>query len=221
MPYAARLGLTENSEGRPTLGIGCERNERRPSCWKAKRRSSRDRPAASARASPRRWRRRAAISCSTALASPRRSRHCAPRLAADHGVDVRYDGADMSKPDGDRGHDGAGDRANSARIDILVNNAGIQHVAPIEEFPVENWNAIIAINLSPPFTPSATRCPTMKTAATGDASSTSPRPMRWSPRPSNRLMSRPSTALPASPRPSRSRSPSAASPSMPSARAMC
>ena len=33
-------------------------------------------------------------------------------------------------------------------VDILVNNAGIQHVAPIEEFPIEKWDAIIAINLS-------------------------------------------------------------------------
>ena len=37
------------------------------------------------------------------------------------------------------------------RVDILVNNAGIQHVAPIEEFPVEKWDAIIAINLSSAF----------------------------------------------------------------------
>ena len=36
-------------------------------------------------------------------------------------------------------------------VDILVNNAGIQHVAPIEEFPVEKWNAILAINLSSAF----------------------------------------------------------------------
>jgi 3-hydroxybutyrate dehydrogenase len=36
-------------------------------------------------------------------------------------------------------------------VDVLVNNAGIQHVAPIEEFPVEKWNAVIAINLSASF----------------------------------------------------------------------
>ena len=38
-------------------------------------------------------------------------------------------------------------------VDILVNNAGIQHVAPIEEFPIEKWDAIIAINLSARSTP--------------------------------------------------------------------
>ena len=36
-------------------------------------------------------------------------------------------------------------------VDILVNNAGIQHVAPVEQFPVERWDAIIAINLSSAF----------------------------------------------------------------------
>jgi 3-hydroxybutyrate dehydrogenase len=36
-------------------------------------------------------------------------------------------------------------------VDILVNNAGIQHVAPVEQFPVEKWNAILAINLSSVF----------------------------------------------------------------------
>ncbi|GAB6387788.1 3-hydroxybutyrate dehydrogenase [Stutzerimonas marianensis] len=37
------------------------------------------------------------------------------------------------------------------RVDVLVNNAGIQHVAPIEQFPVDRWNSIIAINLSSAF----------------------------------------------------------------------
>ncbi len=37
------------------------------------------------------------------------------------------------------------------RVDVLVNNAGIQHVSPIEEFPVEKWDAVIAINLSSAF----------------------------------------------------------------------
>ncbi len=43
--------------------------------------------------------------------------------------------------------------ANDAfgKVDVLVNNAGIQHVSPIEDFPIEKWNAIIALNLSAAF----------------------------------------------------------------------
>jgi len=44
-------------------------------------------------------------------------------------------------------------------VDIPVNNAGIQHVAPIDEFPIEKWNAIIAINLSSTFHTRAPSCP--------------------------------------------------------------
>ncbi len=72
------------------------------------------------------------------------------KIAAEHGVTVRYDGADMSKPDTiDVMMNKA--IAEFGAVDILVNNAGIQHVAPIEEFPVEKWNAIIAINLVAAF----------------------------------------------------------------------
>jgi 3-hydroxybutyrate dehydrogenase len=67
-----------------------------------------------------------------------------------HGVRVAYHGADMSKP--------AEIEALMAfaanemgGIDILVNNAGIQHVSPVESFPAEKWDAIIAINLSSAF----------------------------------------------------------------------
>jgi 3-hydroxybutyrate dehydrogenase len=48
------------------------------------------------------------------------------------------------------------------RVDILVNNAGIQHVAPVEHFPVEKWNAIIALNLSAAFHTIRTALPQMK-----------------------------------------------------------
>ena len=48
------------------------------------------------------------------------------------------------------------------RIDILVNNAGIQHTAPIEDFPVEKWDAIIALNLSAVFHGTAAALPYMK-----------------------------------------------------------
>jgi 3-hydroxybutyrate dehydrogenase len=71
-------------------------------------------------------------------------------LAAENDVEVAYDGADMSKPEAiHRMIDAAA--AHFGRIDILVNNAGIQHVAPIEEFPLAKWDAIIAINLSAAF----------------------------------------------------------------------
>lgn len=71
-------------------------------------------------------------------------------LERDHGVEVLYSDADMTRPDQIKemvkaAADGFG------RVDILVNNAGIQHVAPIDEFPEEKWNAIIAINLSSAF----------------------------------------------------------------------
>src|SRR6059036_2053025 len=48
------------------------------------------------------------------------------------------------------------------RLDILVNNAGIQHVSPIEDFPVEKWNAIIALNLSAAFHTTRLVLPAMK-----------------------------------------------------------
>ena len=61
-----------------------------------------------------------------------------------------HDGADMSKPDEiERMMKRCADELGP--VDILVNNAGIQHVAPIEEFPPEKWNAIIAINLTAAF----------------------------------------------------------------------
>jgi 3-hydroxybutyrate dehydrogenase len=52
-------------------------------------------------------------------------------------------------------------------VDILVNNAGIQHVSPIEDFPVDKWNAIIAINLSAAFHAMRAAVPGMKTAGWG------------------------------------------------------
>ena len=66
------------------------------------------------------------------------------------GVKVAYHGADMSQPTEIEAMIGF---ANSqfGGVDILVNNAGIQHVAAIEDFPIERWDAIIAINLSSAF----------------------------------------------------------------------
>jgi 3-hydroxybutyrate dehydrogenase len=71
-------------------------------------------------------------------------------LEGRYSVRVRYDGADMSKPEEIEAMVEAARRAFGS-VDILVNNAGIQHVEPIETFPVEKWNAILAINLSAAF----------------------------------------------------------------------
>ncbi|WP_102223239.1 3-hydroxybutyrate dehydrogenase [Acidimangrovimonas sediminis] len=81
----------------------------------------------------------------------------AAEIAARHGVEVSYIAADMS--------DGAACRALVERAggcDILVNNAGIQHVAPIEEFPVAQWDRIIAINLTSSFHTIAAALPGMR-----------------------------------------------------------
>jgi 3-hydroxybutyrate dehydrogenase len=83
------------------------------------------------------------------------------RIADEHGVTVRYDGADMSKPDAIEAMIKKGISEFGA-IDIVVNNAGIQHVAPIEEFPVDKWDAIIAINLAAAFHTIRHALPTMK-----------------------------------------------------------
>ncbi len=66
------------------------------------------------------------------------------------GVQVGYHGADMSKP-ADIEAMMAYATSTFGGVDILVNNAGIQHVARVENFPVERWDAIIAINLSSAF----------------------------------------------------------------------
>lgn len=72
------------------------------------------------------------------------------RLSDDHDVDVIYDGADMSKPAEIEAMVSAAEQ-RFGQIDIVVNNAGIQHVSPIEDFPIQKWDAIIAINMSSAF----------------------------------------------------------------------
>ena len=67
-----------------------------------------------------------------------------------HQVKVRFSGANMMKPDEITAMIRDTEQQLGS-VDILVNNAGIQHVAPIDEFPLEKWNAIIAINLSAAF----------------------------------------------------------------------
>jgi len=82
-------------------------------------------------------------------------------IAKEHGVRVAYDGADMARPaQVARMIDTA--TRELGRVDILVNNAGIQHTALVEEFPVEKWDAIIAINLSATFHATRAALPQMK-----------------------------------------------------------
>jgi 3-hydroxybutyrate dehydrogenase len=71
-------------------------------------------------------------------------------LQRTYDVRVRYSSADMSRPDQIRAMAAQATR-EFGRVDIVVNNAGIQHVAPVDEFPDEKWDAIVAINLSSAF----------------------------------------------------------------------
>ena len=71
-------------------------------------------------------------------------------LAASSGAKALHDGADMAKPDQIAAMV-ARAQAELGGVDILISNAGIQHVAPIDEFPPEKWDAIIAINLTSTF----------------------------------------------------------------------
>ncbi len=86
----------------------------------------------------------------------------AAEIAQETGTNARYIKADMSV--------GGECRAlveKAGACDILVNNAGIQHVSPINEFPVEKWDAIIAINMSSAFHTTAAALPMMRDAGWG------------------------------------------------------
>jgi 3-hydroxybutyrate dehydrogenase len=86
----------------------------------------------------------------------------AASIAQECGVTARYIAADMSKGDDCRAL-----IAQAGACDILVNNAGIQHVCPIDEFPTEKWDAIIAINLTSAFHTTAAALPLMRKAGWG------------------------------------------------------
>ena len=86
----------------------------------------------------------------------------AAELAREFSIKAQYVQADMSK--------GADCRAlieKAGTCDILVNNAGIQHVSPIDEFPQEKWDAIIAINMNSNFHTMAAALPKMRAAGWG------------------------------------------------------
>ena len=82
-------------------------------------------------------------------------------MAETHGVEVRHDGADMSRPADIESMMGKA-LAEFGSVDLLVNNAGIQHVAPVDEFPVDKWYAILAINLSANFHTTRLALPAMR-----------------------------------------------------------
>ncbi|WP_203293119.1 3-hydroxybutyrate dehydrogenase [Maricaulis parjimensis] len=88
------------------------------------------------------------------------------KIAADHGVEVRYHPANMMKPDEIADMVAYAER-EFGRLDILLNNAGIQNVAPVDEFPTEKWDAIIAINLSSVFHACKAAVPVMKKQGKG------------------------------------------------------
>ena len=82
------------------------------------------------------------------------------------GVRTEYHGADMSKPE--QIEDMMRFAASKfGRVDVLVNNAGIQHVANVEDFPAERWDAIIAINLTSAFHTTRLAVPAMREANWG------------------------------------------------------
>ena len=90
----------------------------------------------------------------------------AEELARAHGVKVVYVPGDMSKAEGARGFAENAIEALGG-CDVLVNNAGIQHVAAIPDFPIEKWDAILAINLSSVFHTTAVALGAMREAGWG------------------------------------------------------
>lgn len=92
----------------------------------------------------------------------------ADRLAMQNSTNARvlYHGADMTKP-GEIADLIAYAQAELGRLDILVNNAGIQHVSPVESFPDDRWDTLIAINLSSVFHATKAAIPLMKAQGRG------------------------------------------------------
>ncbi|MBO9435200.1 3-hydroxybutyrate dehydrogenase [Ruegeria sp. R13_0] len=86
----------------------------------------------------------------------------AAEISKETGTNARYIQADMSKGDECRA---LIEKAGSC--DILVNNAGIQHVSPIDQFPIDKWDAIIAINMNSAFHTTAAALPLMRASGWG------------------------------------------------------
>ncbi len=92
-------------------------------------------------------------------------------IEADFGVKAMFSDADMTKPETIAAMVAQAETQFGA-VDVLVNNAGIQHVAPIEEFPLDQWDRIIAINLSSAFHAMRAAIPGMKARKWGRIIST-------------------------------------------------
>ncbi len=90
----------------------------------------------------------------------------AAELASRHGVEAVYVRADMADP-GEARQLIEQAAARFGMADILVNNAGIQHVAPVDDFPTDKWDRIIAINLTAAFHTTAAAVPQMREAGWG------------------------------------------------------
>ncbi|HEY0419192.1 MAG TPA: 3-hydroxybutyrate dehydrogenase [Acetobacteraceae bacterium] len=82
-------------------------------------------------------------------------------LGSRHDVPVRYDDADLSRPDAVADMIERSSRAFGP-VDVLVNNAGVQHVGPIDDYPPEKWDLILAVNLSAVFHATRAVLPGMK-----------------------------------------------------------
>jgi 3-hydroxybutyrate dehydrogenase len=95
------------------------------------------------------------------LGDPDEIKKVCKAIGFEHDVPVRFDEADMANPSAIRDMIERVGRSFGP-VDVLVNNAGIQHVAPLEEFPFEKWNAILAINLSAAFHAMRAVLPEMK-----------------------------------------------------------
>ena len=100
------------------------------------------------------------------LGDPHKIEEERAEIANAFGVDIKYHPADMTKPEE------IADMVDFAkrefgRLDLLLNNAGVQHVAPVEEFPIDKWNQIIAINLTSAFHSIRAAVPIMKAQGRG------------------------------------------------------
>jgi 3-hydroxybutyrate dehydrogenase len=93
-------------------------------------------------------------------------------ISGANGVKVRHIAADMRRPDEIAAMVRAAEAEFGGAIDVLINNAGIQHVAPIDEFPPDKWDDIIAINLSSAFHAVRAALPGMKARGWGRIVST-------------------------------------------------
>jgi 3-hydroxybutyrate dehydrogenase len=91
-----------------------------------------------------------------ASATPQKSKPCARNLPAP----TAYNGADLSKADQATGLI-TSTVSELGSVDVLVNNAGIQYVSPVHEFPLERWDAVIAINLTAVFLTTRAALPAM------------------------------------------------------------